>query len=194
MFFSVENELIKYTNKKFRKPLTFITQQPTRFRNGHSPFNCWQRPSPTTRKDRFPTAHPTLIHSIQPISGDWRGTDRPSDELSTGSPLFAGGAAAAAVAPSPRPSHPQARAGFEALLRPSTWRQRALRLASAAAAATRGGGVASFHLARRRWRRPEGRGDGARLAPRRSRCGITPLVACCLWICLRPGSFWEQVV
>ena len=102
-------------------------------------------------------------------------------------------AAAAAVAPSPPPARrQQSRASFEALLRPSKWRQRALRLAFAAAATTRGGGVASFHLARRRWRRPEGRGDGARLAPCRSHCGIMPLVTCCLWICLRLGSFWER--
>jgi hypothetical protein len=75
---------------------------------------------------------------------------------------------------------------FQAILRPTTWRQRALQPPAAAAAAPRGGAVASSFPARRRWRPPEGRGDRARATPPRSRCGMTPLpapVAC--GFCLR---------
>ncbi|CAN6345207.1 unnamed protein product, partial [Urochloa humidicola] len=93
-------------------------------------------------------------------------------ELSTCSRLFivGGGAAAAAVAPSPPPPRPQTTSlRFEAFFYPSAWRQRALPLA--AAAAPRGGAVASSSPAPRRWRPPEGRRDRARPTTRRSSCG-----------------------
>jgi len=80
------------------------------------------------------------------------------------------------VAPSPPPSRPQPSLRFEVLCHPSASRRCALPSAAAAAAAPRGCAVASSSPAPRRWRRPEGRGDGARPAPRRSRCGITPLL------------------
>ena len=78
------------------------------------------------------------------------------------------------MAPSPPPSRPQPSLRFEVLCHPSASRRCAL--PSAAAAAPRGCAVASSSPAPRRWRRPEGRGDGARPAPRRSRCCITPLL------------------
>jgi len=103
------------------------------------------------------------------------GLTQPTHDLPTGSLIFVGGAAAAAVAPSPPPSRPQPSLRFEVLCHPSASRRCAL--PSAAAAAPRGCAVASSSSpAPRRWRRPEGRGDGARPAPRRSRCGITPLL------------------
>lgn len=94
----------------------------------------------------------------------------PPDELSAGSRLLAGGAAACRVATSPPLSHSQTRVRFKDPLHPSAWRQRTLQPAAGAAAAPRGGAVASSSPAAGR---PEGRGDGARLGPRRSRCGTT---------------------
>ena len=120
------------------------------------------RPIPRALLHFSATAHPARPHPT-------------NHELPTGSRIFAAGAAAAAVAPSPPPSRPATSLRFEVLPHPSAPCR--FVLPSAAAAAPRGCAVASSSSpAPRRWRRPEGRGDGARPAPRRSRCGITPLL------------------
>ena len=120
------------------------------------------RPIPRALLHFSATAHPARPHPT-------------NHELPTGSRIFAAGAAAAAVAPSPPPSRPATSLRFEVLPHPSAPCR--FVLPSAAAAAPRGCAVASScYPAPRRCHRPEGRGDGARPAPRRSRCGITPLL------------------